>query len=63
MTLVNGASPGRGVITDQKPENEPGGTGLRYSFGIKSHRKTFEVKVVAVTGRALENAAQGPHHD
>ncbi|MDL2353270.1 MAG: PepSY domain-containing protein [Pseudomonadota bacterium] len=52
-----------GVITDQELEKEAGGTGLRYSFDIKSHGKTFEVGVDAVTGRVLENAAEGPHPD
>src|SRR5881275_1021009 len=45
--------PGR--ITDQELENEGGGTGLRYSFDIKSHGKTFEVGVDARTGKVLEN--------
>ena len=52
-----------GVITDQELEKEAGGTGLRYSFDIKSHGKTFEVGVDAVTGRVLENAAEGPNPD
>lgn len=52
-----------GVITDQELEKEAGGSGLRYSFDIKSHGKTFEVGVDAVTGRVLENAAEGPHPD
>lgn len=52
-----------GVITDQELEKEAGGTGLRYSFDIKNHGKTFEVGVDAVTGRVLENAAEGPHPD
>lgn len=52
-----------GLITDQELERESGGSGLRYSFDIKSHDKTFEVGVDAVTGRVLENGAEGPHPD
>lgn len=52
-----------GVITDQELEKEHGGTGLRYSFDIKSHRKTFEVGVDARTGAVLENDAEGPNPD
>ena len=52
-----------GVITDQELEKERGGTGLRYSFDIKSHGKTFEVGVDARTGAVLENDAEGPNPD
>lgn len=52
-----------GVITDQELEKERGGTGLRYSFDIKSHGKTFEVGVDARTGAVLENDAEGPDAD
>ena len=52
-----------GVITDQELEREGGGSGLRYSFDIKSHGKTFEVGVDAITGRVLENTAEGPNPD
>lgn len=52
-----------GVITDQELEKESGGTGLRYSFDIKSNGKTFEVGVDARTGKVLENGAEGPHAD
>ena len=53
--------PGR--ITDQELEKEKGGTGLRYSFDIKSKGKTFEVGVDARTGKVLENKAEGPNPD
>ena len=56
-----GARPG--VITDQELEKEKGGTGLRYSFDIKSGGKTFEVGVDARTGEILENGAEGPNAD
>ena len=52
-----------GMITDQELEKEKGGTGLRYSFDIKSNGKTFEVGVDARTGKVLENGAEGPNAD
>lgn len=52
-----------GKITDQELEKESGGTGLRYSFDIKSNGKTFEVGVDARTGKVLENGREGPHPD
>ena len=52
-----------GVITDQELEKEGGGTGLRYSFDIKSRGKTFEVGVDARTGKVLENKSEGPNPD
>lgn len=52
-----------GVITDEELEKERGGTGLRYSFDIKSKGKTFEVGVDARTGKVLENDAEGANPD
>jgi len=52
-----------GQITDQELEREGGGSGLRYSFDIKSVGKTYEVGVDALTGRVLENKAEGSHPD
>ena len=52
-----------GKITDAELEREGGGSGLRYSFDIKSAGKTFEVGVDAATGAVLENKAEGPHPD
>ena len=52
-----------GVITDQELEKERGGTGLRYSFDIRSQGKTYEVGVDARTGRVLENDAEGANPD
>lgn len=52
-----------GQITDQELEKESGGTGLRYSFDIKSNGKTFEVGVDGRTGKVLENKAEGPNPD
>jgi uncharacterized membrane protein YkoI len=52
-----------GKITDEELEREAGGTGLRYSFDIKSGRFTQEVGVDAMTGRVLENAREGKNPD
>ncbi len=52
-----------GQITDQELEREGGGTGLRYSFDIKSAGKTFEVGVDARTGKVLENKGEGANPD
>ena len=50
-------------ITDEELERETGGTGLRYSFDIKSGSSTQEVGVDARTGRVLENAKEGKNPD
>ena len=52
-----------GKITDQELEKEGGGSGLRYSFDIKAKGKTFEVGVDAMSGKLLENKAEGKHPD
>jgi uncharacterized membrane protein YkoI len=52
-----------GMITDEELEKEKGGTGLRYSFDIKSGAVTQEVGVDAQTGKVLENKKEGPHPD
>jgi hypothetical protein len=52
-----------GQITDQELEKEGGGSGLRYSFDIKSGGKIHEVGVDAQSGHVLENKAEGPHPD
>ena len=52
-----------GQITDQELEREGGGTGLRYSFDIRSNGKLFEVGVDARTGKVLENKAEGANPD
>lgn len=52
-----------GTITDAELERESGGSGLRYSFDIKSQARTFEVGVDAVTGNVLENKAEGKNPD
>ena len=52
-----------GKITDRELEREKGGSGLRYSFDITSHKTTYEVGVDAQTGMVLENAREGAHPD
>ncbi len=52
-----------GEITDRELEREKGGSGLRWSFDIKDHGKTYEVGIDAQTGKVLENKAEGPHPD
>ena len=47
-----------GKISDQELEKESGGSGLRYSFDVKSHGKEFEVGVDAMTGKVLENGSE-----
>jgi uncharacterized membrane protein YkoI len=52
-----------GEVTDAELEKESGGSGLRYSFDIKSSGKTFEVGVDAANGAVLENKAEGANPD
>lgn len=52
-----------GAISDEELERERGGSGLRYSFDIKSNGATQEVGVDAKTGRVLENAKEGRNPD
>lgn len=52
-----------GTITDEELEKESGGSGLRYSFDIKSGTTTYEVGVDAKTGKVLENTPEGKNPD
>ena len=52
-----------GTLTDEELENERGGSGLRYSFDIKSGGHVSEVGVDAQTGEVLENKKEGSHPD
>jgi uncharacterized membrane protein YkoI len=52
-----------GKITDKELEKEGGGSGLRYSFDVRSKGVTFEVGVDAQSGAVLENAREGAHPD
>lgn len=60
-TIALKARPGE--LTDEELEKEVGGSGLRYSFDIKSRAATYEVGVDAMTGAVLENAAEGANPD
>jgi uncharacterized membrane protein YkoI len=53
----------RGKITDKELEKEAGGSGLRYSFDVRTAGGAYEVGVDAKTGKVLENAKEGPHPD
>jgi uncharacterized membrane protein YkoI len=52
-----------GTISDEELEREKGGSGLRYSFDIKSSGVVYEVGVDAQTGKVLENKKEGRHPD
>jgi uncharacterized membrane protein YkoI len=52
-----------GQITDEELEKEKGGSGLRYSFDIKTGTVTQEVGVDAQTGTVLENSKEGSNPD
>ena len=52
-----------GKITGEELEREAGGSGLRYSFDVRSGKVTQEVGVDAATGRVLENKAEGENPD
>ena len=52
-----------GKIVDEELEKEGGGSGLRYSFGIRKDKVTQEVGVDAQTGKVLENKPEGAHPD
>jgi len=52
-----------GAITDEELEKEKGGSGLRYSFDIKSGNATYEVGIDATTGKVLQNTKEGRHPD
>lgn len=48
-----------GTIVSQELEAEKGGSGLRYTFDIKTASGMREVGVDAKSGAILENAAEG----
>jgi uncharacterized membrane protein YkoI len=52
-----------GKIADKELEIETGGSGLRYSFDVRSAGVTYEVGVDAQTGAVLENSREGAHPD
>lgn len=48
----------RGTIVSQELEREKGGSGLRYTFDIKTASGTREIGVDAKTGAVLENVRE-----
>lgn len=48
-----------GQIMKEELEHEAGGSGLRYSFDMRAGKTWREVGVDAVTGKILENKAEG----
>ncbi len=52
-----------GKIVKEELEKEKGGSGLRYSFDIKSTAGTHEVGVDAADGHILENSVEGADAD
>jgi hypothetical protein len=52
-----------GIIISQALEREPGGSGLRYSFDIKSGPRVYEVGIDARNGRVLQDNVAAPSDD
>ncbi|MDE2464410.1 MAG: PepSY domain-containing protein [Alphaproteobacteria bacterium] len=52
-----------GRIVSGELEREAGGSGLRYSFDIRTGKVTHEVGIDAKTGKVLENSIEGPNAD
>ncbi len=52
-----------GSIAAEELEREKGGSGLRYSFDIKTAAGTQEVGVDAMSGQVLEDAPEGADPD
>ncbi len=52
-----------GKIVKEELEKESGGSGLRYSFDIKSKAGVHEVGVDASNGKVLENSVEGDDND
>lgn len=52
-----------GKVVKEELEQESGGSGLRYSFDIKSASATHEVGVDAKTGKVLENSVESADND
>jgi hypothetical protein len=52
-----------GIIISQGLEREAGGSGLRYSFDIKSGPRVYEVGIDARNGRVLQDNVAEPSAD
>ncbi|MDE2121457.1 MAG: PepSY domain-containing protein [Betaproteobacteria bacterium] len=51
------------AITDRELERENGGSGLRYSFDLKTPQGERELGVDARTGKVLEDSVEGANKD
>ena len=51
------------TIADRELEHEKGGSGLRYSFDLKTPQGEREVGVDARTGKVLEDSVEGANKD
>ena len=58
LKAVTGAT-----ITDRELEREEGGSGLRYSFDLKTPQGERELGVDAGTGKVLEDSVEGANKD
>ena len=52
-----------GKITDEELEHEQGGSGLRYTFDVRSAKGTQEVGIDATSGAILQNQTEGKTPD
>jgi uncharacterized membrane protein YkoI len=52
-----------GTIVSSELEKEKGGSGLRYSFDIRSGKVMHEVGVDAITGKLLEDSSEKKDSD
>ena len=50
-------------LIKQELEQESGGGGLRYSFGVNPAKATHEVGADAKTGKVPENSVEGANSD
>ncbi len=60
--IARQAVPGA-TIVDQELEQEKGGSGLRYSFDLKTPQGEREIGVDAKTGKVLEDSVEGSEKD
>lgn len=51
------------TITDRELEREKGGSGLRYSFDLRTPHGERELGVDARTGKVLEDSVEGANKD
>ena len=61
-TIALGVAPGA-TIGDEELEREHGGSGLRYSFDLRTPQGEREVGVDAMSGKVLEHGADAGNKD